>query len=305
MIFALILIAALITSAIAACALTAWALNRLSIRRMTADLRRILHSKTNASLRLACPNRPLESLAAEVNRALAELQETKARGKRAMDQHRRDLANISHDLRTPLTSVIGYLELLESGDLSPQEKQEYGAILLSRAKALERLIEGLYELSRLESGEYNFTLGPVNLQKLLCETLASFYHDFTARGIEPAAEIDEKAAPALADAEAARRVFTNLISNVLKHDGTNFAVSLRREGDHLVTAFANDAPHLTQEDLPHLFERFYSADRMRSGRNTGLGLAIVRELAEGMRACARADLDHGRLRIEIVWQLCR
>ena len=215
---------------------------------------------------------------------------------------RREVANISHDLRTPLTSVIGYIQLLEDEDLSEEEREKYKEILLSRAKSLEGLIEGFYDLSRLESGDYRLELESVNLQNTLCEILASFYNDFESRGIKPQIDIDEKAPPIIVDANAVRRIFTNLIQNVLKHDGKNFSVTLKQEDGLIVTAFANDAPQLGQEDAEHLFERFYTADRMRSGQNTGLGLAIVKELAEKMNARANAELTDGRLNIEVVWE---
>jgi signal transduction histidine kinase len=105
----------------------------------------------------------------------------------------------------------------------------------------------------------------------------------------------------MADANAIRRIFTNLIQNVLKHNGKNFSVVLRQKGNRVITSFENDAPQLGEEDAQRLFERFYTADRMRSGQNTGLGLAIVKELAEGMNGIIGAELRNNRLCITISW----
>lgn len=276
-----------------------------SVRKMAEDLHSINNSKTNMIVKVPVPNRFLESLAAEINRSLSQKREMEAKYRRMTERQRLDVTNVSHDLRTPLTSVIGYIQLLSDDGLSGEERKKYKEILLSRAKSLQTLISGFYELSRLDSGEYGFEPEPLNLQNILCEIMASFYQNFLDLGVEPKVQINEKAPPVVADENAVRRVFTNLIQNALKHNGGNFSVSLKSCGGSIFTDFENDAPQLKEEDAEHLFERFYTADRVRSGQNTGLGLAIVKELIEGMDGQIDAKIKNGRLRFSVRWKSAR
>lgn len=273
------------------------------VKHMTEELKKINGSKTSALVRLSNPNRRLETLAVEINRLIAEKQHSEARYKRMEQERRQSIANISHDLRTPLTSVIGYLQLLDDETLSDDERRRYKEIVRSRAKDLSLLITGFFDLSRLEAGEYGIELKSVSLQNILCEMAASFYLDFTTRGIEPELAIDETAPAVIADENAVRRVFSNLIQNALKYGSGTVRISQKKNGDFIDTDFVNDAPQLTADDAQHLFERFYTAERMRSGQNTGLGLAITKQLVEKMNGKIGAELQNGKLTIQIKWRI--
>ena len=99
------------------------------------------------------------------------------------------------------------------------------------------------------------------------------------------------------------RVFTNLLRNALDHGTGTLEVRLFREGDRVVSLFANQTDQLTEEDLPHVFDRFFTSDKMRTGRNTGLGLAIVKALADRMGCALRAELAGGRFTLRVAWEI--
>lgn len=273
------------------------------IEHLTKTLRQINDTDTNSKIRLASPNRYFENLAIEINRTLAKKLNTELRYKRMDARQRQDIANISHDLRTPLTSIIGYIQLLEDKNLTADEHRKYCGILKSRAKALQELIGGLFEMSRLEAGEYAFNIGPVNLQNILCDMMASFYEDFTKIGIEPHITIDQTVPLVPADENAARRIFSNLIQNVLRHGKNELSVELFKSNKYVVTTFINDAPDLTPDDASRLFERFYTADRVRTGQNTGLGLAITKALVENMGGVISSGYYNEKLSIIIKWKI--
>ena len=255
-------------------------------------------------LRLAAPDRPVEELLAQIN-GLLEDRETETRQLREREESlRRQIANVSHDLRTPLTSILGYLQLLE-GDLKPEERSRYLQVVEERARVLQELITAFYDLSRIEGGEYPLEIQPVDLRRRLEPLLASFYEDFQQAGFQVEVELEEGLPPVLADPGGVTRVLTNLLSNALKHGSTALTIRLFREGDFLVTSFSNDAPHLTQEDLPRVFERFYTGDQMRTGQNTGLGLAIVKALAQRMGHTAFAQLENGVFTVGVRWHMYR
>lgn len=202
----------------------------------------------------------------------------------------------------PLTSILGYLQLLESERLTPQQRRHYLEIVSDRARVLQDLITAFYDLSRIEGGEYPLDLQPVDLRRALEPLLAGFYEDFERAGFQVTVELDEHLPPVLADPGAVTRILTNLIGNALKHGRAALTIRLYASGGQLVTAFSNDAPGLSPEDLSRVFERFYTADQMRTGQNTGLGLAIVKALAQRMGHTPFAELDDGTFTVGVRWK---
>ena len=240
----------------------------------------------------------------EINGLISAKREGDLQHARRENELRQEIANITHDLRTPLTSVLGYLQLMQDDKLPEQERQRYLDIVQSRARALQALITGLYDLSRLEAGGYVLQREPIQVQSLLYELAAAFYYDFQEAGIEPDLEgVLQDMPPIQADKEAVARVYTNLFQNALKHASEKLVITAYCQGTWLHTTFSNRAEMLTEEDVAHLFDRFYTADKMRTGRNTGLGLAIVRNLVQQMGGRVSAKLWQGVLTIYVDWPL--
>lgn len=278
-----------------------WRQNR-SVRAAARALKELRDEGRGGRLRLPGPDGALEELLSQIN-AVLEDGEQESRALRAREgELRRQIANVSHDLRTPLTSILGYLQLLEREDLPRKERQEDLAVIRGRAVALQDLITAFYDLSRLEAGEYPVEREKIQLYPILAELMADFYSDFEAAGLEVELELEERLPPVWGDGKATLRLFTNLIQNVLKHGSGLLRVRLWAEEKRQFVTFSNDAPGLTQEDVDHVFDRFYTADKMRTGRNTGLGLAIVRELARRMGLGLSARLEAGRFTVELCWQ---
>ncbi|MBM6924503.1 HAMP domain-containing histidine kinase [Pseudoflavonifractor phocaeensis] len=284
------------------CGLGLWAwTQRKALRAAAAQLAEQSRGDSDARVRLAVPNRSAEALLEQVNRLLELRRQDQSRWREREQSLRRQIANVSHDLRTPLTSILGYLQLLEDEDLGEEERLEYLEVVESRARALQSLITGFYDLSRLEGGEFPLNREPVNLYASLSGLLAAFYGDFTEKGFDMTVELEERLPPVLADSGGVLRVFTNLIRNALDHGKGKMTVKLYREGDGVVSLFANQTDELTEEDLPRVFDRFFTSDKMRTGRNTGLGLAIVKALAEQMGCRVEAGLRDGFFSIAIQW----
>lgn len=281
-----------------ALSLAALAAQRLNLRAANRQLRAILRGDADSRLRLSAPNRGWERLLRSINDLLDARQRDLAAHAQLEQDLRRQIANISHDLRTPLTSVLGYLQLLQAADCTPGEREQYLQIIEARARALQSLVAGFYDLSRLEAGEVRFDWAQVRLDALLREQLASLYYDLVNRGLEPDLTVPEDLPPVRADAAAANRIIANLLHNALRH-GENgvLRIVLAREGELIAVRLTNPASHLTAEDVQHLFDRFYTADRMRTGLGTGLGLAIVRSLVLQMGGEVQASLHGGLLTI--------
>ncbi|OUN14111.1 sensor histidine kinase [Flavonifractor sp. An91] len=297
-----IILCILLAAVCAGLGLWVWTQYR-ALKEAAEQLRELTQGDSTARLRMAVPNREAEELLEGVNHLLELRREDQSRWLERERSLRQQIANVSHDLRTPLTSILGYLQLLEDPSLPEGERREYLAVVESRAKALQSLITGFYDLSRLEGGEYPLEQEPVNLYTSLSGLLAAFYNDFTDRHFDMTVELSEHLPPVQADNGGVLRVFTNLIRNALDHGQGKMTVRLWQEGDKVVSLFANETDELTAEDLPHIFDRFFTSDKMRTGRNTGLGLAIVKTLAEQMGCQLTAELENGMFAIRVQWPL--
>ena len=273
------------------------------LRRAKAQMEQHFQRVTTARLNIPCPNNAAEELFAAVNRLLELRQEENAAYRRKEQELRRQIANVSHDLRTPLTSILGYLQLLEQEELSPEKRREYFHIVESRARMLQTFIASFYDLSRIEGGELPLEREKVDLARALSDQLAAAYGQIEEAGLDMEVDVADGLPPVWADSGAVARIFSNLLTNALRHGSGTLSVRLYREGGVLVSSFSNPAQDMTAEDADHVFERFYTADKMRTGQSTGLGLAIVKALAERMGHTAAARWEDGRFTVEVRWRV--
>lgn len=265
-------------------------------------MREQMADETTIRLSLPCPSAGAEELLVCLNELL-ELRQAERAGYRRKEQElRRQIANVSHDLRTPLTSILGYLQLLEQDSLPPEKRREYFQVIEGRARTLQTFIASFYDLSRIEGGELPLEREKVDLGRALSDQLAAAYQQIEEAGLEMEVDIAPELPQVWADSGAVTRIFSNLLTNALRHGSQTLSVRLYREGSCVVSAFANQAPGMTAEDAAHVFERFYTADKMRTGQSTGLGLAIVKALAQRMGHDAAARWADGVFTVEVRWR---
>ena len=298
------LIAITVLLALVIAALTGYLISlEQGLRRARAQLEQHAQNATTARLDIPCPNAAAEELFAAVNRLLELRQEERADYRRQEQALRRQIANVSHDLRTPLTSILGYLQLLEQDGLPPEKRAEYLSVIEGRARTLQTFIGAFYDLSRIEGGEWPLERERVDLNRTLSDQLADAYEQLEQAGLTVEADLRPGLPPVWADSGAVARIFSNLLTNALRHGSGPLTVRLYREDSQIVSAFSNRAEDMTAEDAAHVFERFYTADKMRAGQSTGLGLAIVRALAERMGHTAAARWEDGRFTVEVRWSV--
>lgn len=273
------------------------------LRRAARRMREQMANETTARLALPCPSAWAEELLSCLNQLLELRQEERALYRRKEQELRRQIANVSHDLRTPLTSILGYLQLLEGEGLPLEKRAEYLAVIEGRARTLQTFIAAFYDLSRIEGGELPLEREKVDLSRALSDQLAAAYEQIEAAGLAVEVDIAPGLPPVWADSGAVTRIFSNLLTNALRHGEDTLSVRLYREGGVILSAFSNRAEGLTAEDAAHVFERFYTADKMRTGQSTGLGLAIVKALAERMGHTVAARWEDGVFTIEVRWSV--
>lgn len=270
-----------------------------NIKNIKQQLSEILRRDTNEKLKLSTPSKSIESLTLEINNLLSIRKEEGILFNKKEKELRMQIANISHDLRTPLTSILGYIQLVNDESTSEDERNQFLSIIETKSKVLQTLITSFYDLSRLEANEYPIELEYVNISEILKEVTVAFYNDFVDKGFEVELDLDEKLPKIIADKKALIRVFTNIIQNALKHGEKTLLISQKKENNEIVTTFSNGVKNLKEEDVDYIFDRFFTGDRMRSGQNTGLGLAIVKKLVETMGFKINAYLQDELFTIKI------
>ncbi|QDW74794.1 HAMP domain-containing histidine kinase [Lachnospiraceae bacterium KGMB03038] len=207
--------------------------------------------------------------------------------------------SLSHDIRTPLTSLDGYFQLLkESSD--PEEQQRYLGIIEERVESLKEMLEELFTFTKLRDDSFQLELSRCCLNRILKECIFSYYEDWTEQGIQPDIQIPERELYIEGNVPALRRVLQNIIKNSMDHGRERISFSLCREGKEICLKISNPAEHPEEIDPDRVFERFYKADKARSRNSTGLGLAIAKEFVLRMGGKIKADVAGNEFRI-ILW----
>ncbi len=274
-------------------------------RGLTAAKKRLrdqIGHETRTRLDVPCPNAAAEGLFQEINALLERREDERAEYARQEQDLRRQIADVSHDLRTPLTSILGYLQLLEDEDLTQTQKAEYLSVIRGRAVTLQTLITSFYDLSRLEGGQWRLEREVVDLSRIVQDQLALAYETLEQAGMPPEVDLPQEPLAVWGDEKAVVRVVSNLLTNALHHGAPPLAVSLKRQGNAVAVQFQNAAPAMTQDQAGRVFQRFYTSDPSRAGKNTGLGLAIVQALMERMDGAAEAVLEDGLFRIKLTFR---
>ena len=267
-----------------------------SLKMMEKDIAEIICGNDNRQLLVYGNDRYVKSLAASINRELKNLRMEQLRYLNGDNELKTAITNISHDLRTPLTAINGYLELLE-GEEQSDNTVRYLSYIRNRVEALKELTEELFRYSVIVSAKDEVRVDdkPVNeicINSALEESLAGMYAAFVERKITPEINISEKKQYRNVDGRLLARVFENILSNAIKYSDGDLSVALDDNGG---ITFSNHAKNLTYVQVGKLFDRFYTVSDAR--KSTGLGLSIAKTLTESMNGEIKAEYNEGILHI--------
>ena len=252
----------------------------------------IMSDDTNAKITILSDDRHMKLLATELNRRLRQIRKDQLKYISGDRELKDAITNISHDLRTPLTAIMGYLQIMK--DIPKSEKlEQYLAIIKGRAEAMKQLTEELFRYSVVLSEQQSQPEQTV-VNKVLEDSVMSYYAAMSEKGIVPKVDITEEKITRLLDPTALARVFANLMNNAIKYSGGDLEISLR---EPCVIEFSNSAPEMTNTQVERLFDRFYTVEAAH--KSTGLGLSIARTLIEQMGGTIDASLDGEKLTITI------
>ena len=264
-------------AALAACA----ALHRT--RRKLAELRRAVADVRagNGNRRvLARPGEPAAGLIYEINDIVRGYEGQIAALQAAREANRQLMTSLSHDLRTPLTTLIGSLDAAHRGLLTGQAREDSLAAARRKAHELKEYVDALFDWFKLQSGEFSLQPRPLEAVELTRDLLVDWVPLLEEQGLGYRLDIPEGPFRVELDPDAYRRVLNNLLQNALVHSQARcLTVSLRSRTGALEVQVADDGVGIPAEALPHIFERLYKADASRGSRGSGLGLSIARQLA--------------------------
>jgi signal transduction histidine kinase len=263
-----------------------------SIREIYTAFENCLSEDTNVQITVSSGDKTVTHLAKAINHQLTKLRKIKQQYSDGDRELKEAITNISHDLRTPLTAICGYLDLLEKQNHS-EDTERYIEQIRNRSEVLKQLTEELFRYSIISSTP-ELSYEKVNLCRVLEESLISFEGTMQQVGIQPEIQMPSVPVWRTLDHSAVVRVFGNIINNAIRYSDGDFEVHLEENGK---ITFSNTANKLTTVEVEKLFDRFYTVDTAR--KSTGLGLAIAKTLVEKMNGKIEANIKNKKLNIVI------
>ncbi|MDA8441105.1 MAG: ATP-binding protein [Peptococcaceae bacterium] len=229
-------------------------------------------------------NDEIASLVAMFNRSVREVQNTRAQQHKLEEQRREFVANVSHEFRAPVTSLQGFLELMQDGIIPEAERPKYFALMLNDTARLNRLVNDLLDMARLQAEQVKLKPEALNPIKLAETLLLKLSPQATEHGVSLVKDFPTSVTFVVADKDRLEQILLNLLDNALRYTPAGGNIVLKIQPDHTSTCFEiqDSGPGIPAADLPHVFERFYKVDKARTPDKggTGLGLAIVKDLVE-------------------------
>lgn len=272
------------------------------IKNISTQLKSYNNFSTGKKIDISLVDKELEKLGTEINKIIGHYISANREKIRSENELKEGIASISHDLRTPLTSIKGYLQMVKSKNLTKVQQEEYLNIALERSVHLEQLVNDFFELSKIESHDYIMNNERINITGLANEMILSFYNNFKEKNIKPAVNVSSTPVFIVNDRAAVIRVLENLLSNALKYSEGDIEIGVLKNEGKVTLWVENSTEIIDEADNPELFfDRFYIADKSRTERSTGLGLAVTKSLMDKMDGQIHADYDGTSLKFTCVW----
>lgn len=267
----------------------------IELKNITRELKEITEKDTNLLLSTSSGDKSIKILVDSLNKELKKLLSLKREYSKGIFDVKKSAENIAHDIRTPLTAIKGYVDLLEEEELS-KEGRKYLDIIRGRTQYLKSLTDELFlSLSMKSRGVLN--LSDIDAKSILEEALVSNYKEFEKKGMTPSFITPNEKVILKADSKALYRVYSNIISNALKYGEGEFKVEMDEKGN---TIFSNLAPNMDSVEANRLLDRYYTISDAKA--SSGIGLSISKEILQEMGGELKVKLENNRLYISITYK---
>ena len=275
---------------------------RRQVKKICRQLAFLKDHRTNMRLAASLPFSELNDLIDGINEIIDLSHEIELTSQRNEIGLKETVTNLSHDIRTPLTSMDGYFQLLLQSK-SEQDRLHYIDVIQSRITVLKEMLEELFTYTKLQNEAYTLELESLDFGKCVRDTIFSFYDELQNKGIVPKISFYEEPLPIIGNEEALRRTIQNIIRNALEHGDTSISFGLTCEKSEAVFCCSNDVQNPDEIDASKVFTQFYKADSARTHSSTGLGLYISKGFVERMNGKITASLQNNIFKIEIRFTL--
>lgn len=255
-------------------------LYKRELRRVAAQVDDIMKTESNNLLHSECSIKEVDGIIAKINELIKEIKTCELDYTKKNESMTKMITNISHDLRTPLTSSMGYIDIILNADIDEEEKRRELNIISERLKRLEELINSFFEFSRVISNNESIDMETVNLNGVLEEAIVRYYEDFEKADRKIALDSEGGRVNIISNKAMLMRIFENLIGNALKHSSGNLSVRLGNKDDGKIKIEFENELLYPDLDVEKMFDEFYTVDISRTKGNTGLGLAIAKEFTQ-------------------------
>ncbi|KHF38024.1 sensor histidine kinase [Halalkalibacter okhensis] len=282
--------------------LTRLYLLKTEMKSATRQLQQLNQDKTAKKIGISFHDRDFEQLAKEINHQIDLTKKAKANKRATENELKQAISHISHDIRTPITSIMGYIQFLESDEISSELKKEYIQTIKNSTGRLKVLLEDFFELSIIEQADYPLKMEKIRFNDLVLEALFGFYEEFNKKNIEPSIQIPDEDMIMLLDPSAGKRVIENLLVNAIKYSSGEVTIILEKFETSIQLKVSNSVHSLSEQEVNQMFDRFYKADQTRTGDGTGLGLPIAKSLMEKMNGSINAVLKDNQLTMICEWE---
>ncbi|MDO4291825.1 MAG: HAMP domain-containing sensor histidine kinase [Eubacteriales bacterium] len=244
---------------------------------------------------LAAANEPAAPLTYAINEIVVSYESRLSAIRQTEETNRQLMTSLSHDVRTPLTTLIGYLDAAQKGIVTGKEREAYLETARKKAHDLKEYIDVLFDWFKLNSNEFDMKLSTVEAAELTRNILIDWIPVFEEKNIDYRIEIPEQPFPVSLDTDSYMRILNNLIQNVIAHSHADkIEISMKWQGSKVRISLADNGVGIEKEDLKHIFERLYKCDKGRSEKGSGLGLSIARQLTEKMGGSITAESTPGK-----------
>ena len=266
-------------------------LHKCQIRKLNKKIRFIKKCTTNISLTADFQSKDIYELVDSINELLYEYRRNMHDTEKKNTAVKETITNLAHDLRTPLTAISGYSQMLLTSQNLDSQDRECVVIMQERVNALNMLLNQLFEFARLESGEIAFIKTDIDLNAIFRNVIVSFYQQFEDKNVIPVINISEDVFSFYGDENAITRIFNNVIYNAVIHGKDNYSFGSAVAGDYYEFYFNNNTDSISLQDVSQIFERFYTTDKSRSKKTTGLGLSIAKKIVTEMGGTINASIE--------------
>ena len=267
----------------------------IELKNITRELKEITEKDTNLLLSTSSGDKSIKILVDSLNKELKKLLSLKREYSKGIFDVKKSAENIAHDIRTPLTAIKGYVDLLEKEELS-EEGRKYLEIIKGRVDYMKEMTDELFlSLSMKSRGVLN--LSNIDAKRILEEALVSYYNEFKKKGMSPSLMTPNEKVIIKADSKALYRAYSNIISNALKYGEGEFKVEMDEKGN---TIFSNLAPNMDSVEANKLLNRYYTISDAKA--SSGIGLSISKEILQEMGGELKVKLENQRLYISIIYK---